>query len=243
LKPLNRKNDLRIHLVGEDRDGEAPADRAKGTHITAGVVTLVSAALIFGLIALDVALGGKATLIDARLSAWLHTHSTPGLTNISRLVSAIHSGLIVSAVTVALCVYLWKRRLRDWVLTFLLAVFGGMLLNVALKHLFERLRPSFPDTIQRLTTFSFPSGHTMLAAVFYGTMCAFFVARTRSRNVRALVIIAAVLMMALVGFSRIYLGAHYLTDVLGALAEGFAWLGLCFLIAGIAGKRRNLRSV
>jgi membrane-associated phospholipid phosphatase len=227
----------------KDREAGSAAEGLDGLHLTASLVALAAAALIFALIVLDVAVGGRATLIDARLSTWLHTHSTPILTTIFRLISRIHSGLIVSIVTLAICAYLWTRHLRDWVLTFLLAVFGGMLLNVALKHLFERLRPSFADAIPRLTTFSFPSGHTLLASVFYGSLCAFFVARTQRRKLRALGILSAVLITALVGFSRIYLGAHYLTDVLGAMVEGLAWLAVIFLIARIVGKRRTTERI
>lgn len=211
----------------EQDEADSAGKRFRGPRLTASLVALAAAVLLFALIALDVAAGGNATLIDVRLSNWLHTHSTPTLTAIFSFISAIHSGWIVSIVTLAICAYLWTRRQRDWVLTFLLAVFVGMLLNVGLKHLFERLRPSFPDTIQRFATFSFPSGHTMLATAFYGTLCLFVISRVKALRWQVLAVLMGGVMIGLVGFSRVYIGAHYLSDVLAAIAEGLAWVAVC----------------
>ena len=122
-------------------------------------------------------------------------------------------------------------------------VFGGMLLNVVLKNLFVRPRPHFDDSVRVLTTFSFPSGHTMLAAVFYGALCAFVVSRLRGWMLRVLAVFAAIFMIVLVGFGRMYLGVHYLSDVLGAMAEGLAWLSVCFLTVGLIRNSRNAVSV
>jgi undecaprenyl-diphosphatase len=206
-------------------------------HLTASLVALGLAVLLFALIAADVLRGGAATLVDARLSVWLHAHGTPQLTTFFRLISKLHSNLYVGIVTGLICIYLWTKRWRYWVLSLVLTVFGGMLLNDRLKHVFVRPRPNFPDLIPRLTTFSFPSGHTLLATVFYGSVCAFLVWRTQSWKLRILAIAAAVVMIALVGFSRMYLGVHYFTDVIGAIAEGSAWLAICFLIVGIVRKQ------
>jgi undecaprenyl-diphosphatase len=204
-----------------------------GLQLTGGLLALVAALVLFGVIAESVAKGSGLIVIDARLNGWLHAHSTTQLTQIFLLVSKLHSNLIVAGVTFAISAYLWLKHLRYWFLTFVLAVFGGMLLNVVLKNLFERPRPNFENPIRVLTTFSFPSGHTMLAAVFYGALCAFVVSRLRGWMLRALALLLAIFMIALVGFSRMYLGVHYLSDVLGAMAEGLAWLAFCFLVVGL----------
>lgn len=121
----------------------------------------------------------------------------------------------------------------------MLAVFGGMALNFLLKNLFLRQRPHFNDAILTLTSYSFPSGHTMMATVFYGTLCALAASRTRDWRCRALAIFGAAILISLVGFSRIYLGAHFLSDVLAAIAEGLAWLAFCLIaveVISAAGK-------
>ncbi len=141
--------------------------------------------------------------------------------------------------TLAISVYLWIKRVRIWVLTLMLAVFGGMLLNFLLKQLFVRQRPHFDDPLLRLTTYSFPSGHTLTATVFYGTLCALVIALGIPRSWQVLTVIVACVMILLVGFSRIYLGAHFLSDVLAAIAEGLAWLAFCLLAVKELKRKRK----
>lgn len=204
-----------------------------GLQLTAGLVALAIALVLFGVIAVSVATGNDLTQLDGQINSWLHLHKTTQLTHLFRLLSKLHSNLSVAVVTLTISAYFWFRHLRYWFLIFISAVFGGMLLNVVLKNLFVRPRPHFDDSIRVLTTFSFPSGHTMLAAVFYGALCAFVVSRLRGWMLRAVGVLLAVFMIALVGFGRMYLGVHYLSDVLGAMAEGLAWLALCFLAVGL----------
>ena len=139
--------------------------------------------------------------------------------------------------TLAASAYLWIKRIRVWVLTLMLAVFGGILLNFLLKHVFARQRPHFDDPLLTPTTYSFPSGHTLMATVFYGTLCALIMSRIVSWRWRVVTILAAGVMILLVGFSRIYLGAHYLSDVLAAIAEGLAWIAFCLLAVGELERR------
>jgi undecaprenyl-diphosphatase len=203
------------------------------------LLMLVLAVCVFGAIAEDVVTSDPLTVVDVRFSAWLHVHSSHSLTRALLLITNIHSTLGVTVMTLAISSYLWLKRFRVWVLTLMLTVFGGMLLNFLLKHVFIRPRPHFENPLLILTTYSFPSGHTMMATVFYGTLCALIVSRGVSWRWRVLAIAAAGLMILLVGFSRIYLGAHYLSDVLAAIAEGLAWLAFCLLAVGELKRRRN----
>ena len=200
---------------------------------------LIVAAWVFGAIAEDVITQDPLTIVDARFSAWLHAHTLDSLTRVMLLITGIHSLLGVTVLTLAVSSYLWMKRLRFWVLKLLLAVFGGMLLNLLLKHAFVRQRPRFDDPLLTLTTYSFPSGHTMLATVFYGTLCVLVASRVRQWRWRVLAIAVAGFMIVLVGFSRIYLGAHYLSDVLAAIAEGLAWLAFSLIAVGELQRRRT----
>lgn len=214
-----------------------------GLKPTLVLLLLVIAVLVFGAIAEDVFTNDPLTIIDARFSAWLRGHTLPWLTPALLLITHVHSLLGVTVMTLAVCGYLWIRRLRVWVLMLTLAVFGGMLLNLILKYAFVRQRPHLGDPLLTLTTYSFPSGHTLMATVFYGTLCGLVVSRAHHWRWRLLAIVVTGLMILLVGFSRIYLGAHYLSDVLAAIAEGLAWLAFCFVAVG--GQRwhgGNLRS-
>lgn len=102
-----------------------------------------------------------------------------------------------------------------------------MLLNVLMKYAFHRARPSFDDPLLVLTTYSFPSGHVAGATLFYGVVAAMLISRTAAWRWRVMVVLAAITMVALVALTRVYLGVHYLSDVLAAFAEGVAWLALC----------------
>jgi undecaprenyl-diphosphatase len=205
------------------------------------LLVLITATWVFGTIAEDVVTHDPLTIMDLRFNAWLHSHSSASLTRLMLLIGFVHSGLCVTVITLAVSVYLWLRQLRRWALTLILAVFGGMLLNASLKILFARPRPYFVNPSVTLTSFSFPSGHTMTATVFYGTLCLLTWFRARSRRLRMVAILITGFMIMLVGFSRLYLGAHYLSDVVAAFAEGLAWLAFCLVAIEAASLRRAHR--
>jgi membrane-associated phospholipid phosphatase len=209
-----------------------------GLHFTLGILLLSVATWIFARLAEDVAAGDPLTVTDARFSQWLHLNATPWLTRILLIVTHLHSTAGISIMTLLVSVYLWREGLRRRIISFVITVYGGMLMNVWLKGVFQRARPHFDDPLIITTNFSFPSGHTMGAAAFYGALAAAIISRVSDWRARVMVVVAAVLMVTLVGFSRIYLGAHYLSDVLGAMIEGVAWLALC-LTAFEAWQRRT----
>ena len=204
------------------------------------VVTASIAAIVFLLIAADVAYEGGLTSFDFRLNRWLHSHGTPGAITFFLWISWLHSNPIIMFATVATAGYLWFRHWRRWAPMLGISVFGGMLLNLGLKLLFARARPHFDDPIVILKTFSFPSGHTLTATVFYGALCVFALSRIRNWKPRALVLVLSAVMIALVGFSRMYLGAHYLTDVIGAIVEGLMWVALSLIVSGVVRKERRV---
>ena len=197
---------------------------------------LVAMAAIFGHIAGEALTITPLTELDARLAAWFHSQKNSVWTTPMLFVTHWHNtlGILVMTVLVACCLYL--RKAWCWLLALLLSVPGGMVLNVLLKYTFQRARPVFEEPLVTLATYSFPSGHTMSATVLYGFLAAYCVCHTRRTDVRTLAIVAACCMVALVALSRVYLGAHYLSDVLAAMAEGCAWLAIC--ISAVSTWRR-----
>jgi membrane-associated phospholipid phosphatase len=118
---------------------------------------------------------------------------------------------------------------------------GGMLLNHIIKEAVHRQRPFHQSPFLDLSDYSFPSGHTMAATLLYGLLAVFALLIIRARIWRGFVLLSALLVVMLVGFSRIALGAHYLTDVLAAIAAGVAWLWFCWTAVENL-RRRRLRS-
>jgi membrane-associated phospholipid phosphatase len=214
------------------------AESYLGLQLTVGALLLIGATWIFAALAEDVVTADRITLIDARLANWLHAHATAGMTHAMLAVSTLHDVLSMSVMTIVLAVFFaWGRR-RYWLLALAVAVPGGMLLNTVLKNVFERARPHFVDPIVTLGSYSFPSGHVAGSTLFYGILAAFLIAHTHSGIRRAAIVILAVLLVALVAASRMYLGAHYFSDVVAAFFESVAWLALCITGVGIYSGRR-----
>lgn len=205
---------------------EHSSKQVRALHLIAGLLVFAVMTLTLGEIAEDVRDGEPLTLTDVRFSNWLHTNGSPTFSKVMWIITSLHASVVVCTVAVLIGLYLWRRRQRYWVVALWLSVFGGLLLNKFLKLVFHRARPQFRDAVQSLTSYSFPSGHTMIATVFYGALAAFVIGSSKSWPLRILSVAMALILILLVAFSRIYLGAHYLSDVLGAMAEGLAWIAL-----------------
>jgi undecaprenyl-diphosphatase len=210
------------------------------------IVSLLAALLAFGVMTLTLSQISEhlsnhvpVTAADASLNDWLHGQVTPFRTRTMLAITFLGSTGLVTCAAVVFGIYLvWRRRFA-WLAATLASVFGGMLLNKMLKLAFQRPRPFFDDPIVAFTGYSFPSGHTMAATVLYGVLAAYFFARTPDRRSRVLIVLAAGFLIALVGFSRMYLGAHYLSDVLAAMAEGLAWISICLTTADLLRRWRD----
>lgn len=214
-----------------------------GLQLTAGVIVFTTMTIVVWQISESIRGRELLTTTDARLSSWLQTHQTPRLTTAMLAITSLGSTAIGTAIATAFGIYFVFRRRFYWLTVFLSSVFGGMLLNRLLKYAFHRPRPFFDDPLFAFNGYSFPSGHTMLATVLYGVVAAYFFTRTFVWWRRALIVLAAIFLIAMVGFSRIYLGAHHLSDVLGAVAEGLAWLSLCLTLVDFARRRQSKRDM
>ena len=198
---------------------------------------MVGAGLLFGMLAVDVIKAGEITGVDAQIGNWFHAHATPPVTQFMLLVTDVHSTFGILALCLLFAFHLIRAKALDWLLKVVVAVPVGMLLNVALKHAFQRARPSFDDPLPTLTTFSFPSGHAAGATLFYGVLAAYLICKVKPWRWRIFIALLAVGMTALVGLSRIYLGVHYLSDVLAAVAASGMWLA--FSLTAITTWRRR----
>src|SRR5687768_3358832 len=136
-------------------------------------------------------------------------------------------GLVVTAVGVFLAL---KRQWRVMWLV-LAASVGAMVLSAASKHLVGRERPDVVPHLREVTTPSFPSGHATLAAAVYLTLGAVLAQVVTGRYTRAYCLLLPMAVVFVVGLSRVYLGVHYPTDVLGGWALGLAWALVCWSIA------------
>ena len=209
-----------------------------GLHFTIGAIVFVGAGWLFGGMAEDVITRDRLVRIDEFISEWFRSHATPRFTVGAQIVSAFASTASVSILFVTMSgILLWKR-LWYWLSGLVLVVAGGMLLNVLVKNWVDRARPGWADPLMALTDSSFPSGHTMMATIVYGFIAVSLLLRMTTWLWRALIATVAILLVVLVALSRMYLGAHYLSDVLGAMAAGTAWVALCLTVVETLRRHR-----
>lgn len=209
-----------------------------GLYLTIGAVVFVGAAWLFGGISEDLITGDPLVLVDAFISEWFHSRANPGVTSGMQFASALASTLAVGVLCALMSSVLLWERLWYSLLALLSAVAGGMFLNVLLKNLFGRARPAWADPLNALTDPGFPSGHTMMATIIYGFIAVHLMLKIASWRWRTLIVAVTVSLVLVVALSRMYLGAHYLSDVLAAMAAGAAWLALCLTAAEILRRRQ-----
>jgi undecaprenyl-diphosphatase len=230
--------------LGEDQGTErgrapsAPAQRRTARELglaTATVVVgfgiLTACLVVFGSLAEDVR-SKDVFLVDAWATPFLHGIASPGMDTVMNAFTTLGTAFVIVPALVVLGAWLLRTgRIRS--LGFLVvASLGSLVLQLVLKPFFARARPGVPYA-QVLSDYSFPSGHTLSAVVFYGGLALVVWSLFGRRAGLAAVVVAAIIALA-VGISRIYLGYHFLTDVMGAMLAGIAWL----LIVGAAFRAR-----
>jgi undecaprenyl-diphosphatase len=170
--------------------------------------------------------GTAANRLDVSVADSLHrwVGSTPGMAAFLRMVSTVFAPNVFRAVLVVAAVLMIRRarRLAIWILV---TVAGEAALDVSLKAVFGRVRPSFKDPLVHAGGGSYPSGHAFGSLVGCAIIV-LVVLPLLSGGWRRVVVVATTLVVLLVGFSRVGLGAHYVTDVLGGWLVGAAWVSL-----------------
>lgn len=203
--------------------------------LSAGLVAI----LLFLAIAKQVTGDAILTVVDLRVLAYLRARSTPDGDALMAAVSLLGSPLAMGLFATAGAAWLGLRRrmipLTGWCCAFV----GATVLTVGLKHSFRRVRPDGAEAFLHGTSFSFPSGHALGSLVGIGITAYLLIAFRESRAVtRVVTAMIAVTGIAAIGWSRLYLGVHYLSDVVAGFAAGGLWLSLC--IAGIEYYRHRI---
>ena len=177
---------------------------------------------------------------DHEVAGWFHAHLTRTFVTVLRAFTEFGSSEWIGVVLFFVVLFfVWKRWWPSLV-TLIVAVPCGMLLNEWVKVLVHRHRPFVDGPFVDWSGYSFASGHTIGATLLYGQLLLFVLPALKTRHWRLLCISSATSLVLLVGFSRIALGAHFLTDVLAGIFFGIIWLMLCTL-AGRPIRRRSLR--
>jgi len=213
---------------------------AVGIFLIVGAVVGIIGTIGFAALA-EVVREGYTQQFDTAVLSWLGAHHTPALTTIMTEVTPLGTGIVVLTVVGVTTAFLWHTEHKHSARMLLAATAGNILLNNVLKLFFDRARPSVFEWGTHAASSSFPSGHAMSATVVYGTV-AYLLARLQKHGwARAITLSLAVIMVTLICLTRLYLGVHYPSDVLGGIIVGLAWSGFCMatLEASLALARRR----
>lgn len=199
---------------------------ALGIFLVAGLILAALGTAIFVTLASHVR-SGSTQAFDDSVIRWMGAHHSPGLDAVMLEVTSLGTGTVVLMVVAVAALFLVLTQHKYSAILLLASTFGGIVLNGVLKLGFNRPRPSLFVPAVHTVSSSFPSGHAMSAAIVYSTV-AYLAARLHRRKwARWLVMTAALVLIALISFSRMYLGVHYPSDVIAGVAVGLAWAGFC----------------
>jgi membrane-associated phospholipid phosphatase len=202
--------------------------------------SLVFALLIFGWMATGIVSGSLARF-DLESAALVHQLATPATTVLMRVASTVGAAaFLLPLFIVAATVLVISGRRKDMT-RFALTMSGATLIELTLKHSFHRPRPMALFASATFSTYSFPSGHALSALCFYGQLAVLRAGRTNNKTLRVLIWSAASSLMLMIGLSRIYLGAHYTTDVIAGYAAAAAWTSALPAVQPIQRQETSLR--
>lgn len=197
--------------------------RAYGLGVTAGLVLSLLLAWAFGVILEGVVTREPITVLDRTVARTLHEHAVPWFTTLMVVLTTLGSTWLLVPLSVAVTAALaWRGRWGEG-LVLVTATSGAAFLNAMLKLLIQRPRPEFVEPLVTVGGYSFPSGHSSAAAAFFMTLGLLAAGWVRRWETRVYVLLGAIGAILLVGFSRLYLGVHYLSDVLAGFALGALW--------------------
>jgi len=199
---------------------------ALGIFLVAGLIVAAIGTAIFVSLASHVRSGSTQAFDDAVIR-WIGAHRSPGLDAVMVEVTTLGTGIVVIMIVAVAALFLVLTQHKYSAILLLASTIGGIVLDGILKLGFNRPRPAIFIPAVHTVSSSFPSGHAMSAAVVYSTV-AYLAARLHKRRwARWLVMTAALIVIALISMSRLYLGVHYPSDVVAGVAIGLAWAGFC----------------
>jgi undecaprenyl-diphosphatase len=204
------------------------------------IVLLVALFAIVALLA-----RGEATQFDREILLAMRNERGPigpaWLLEAARSITALGGHTLLTIVVLIVASYLLLLRDNVTAGFLVIAAITGAAVNSVLKALFDRARPDFVTHLTDVVTASFPSGHAALSAVVYLTLGALLAATHRSVAFRVYFAGVAIVLVILIGLSRVYLGVHYPTDVLAGWCFGTAWALTCWLILKALQQRKVAR--
>ena len=207
-----------------------------GLHFTVGtLITLAFIYLFFGIVQ-DYIGQEKLVQFDLRVINLFSLLRHPKLNQQMLFITYLAKGEIITVGLLVSCLILYLFKRWRILYTLLLSVAGGEFFVWIIKNIIDRPRPPLINALVAESTYSFPSGHTFVAIAFYGLLVYFVIQSGKNKLLKIISFILGLSLIVLVGISRIYLGAHWPSDVFASVAVGAAWLTI--LITSLKIKKK-----
>ena len=209
-----------------------------GISLSLGLIAAIAALIFFGWLT-DEVLEGDSRHFDEVTRAAVHQLASPALTAIMRGLSFVGSTIVLTIGTIIVVAIFAMRKWSREAKLFAATMIGAGILNTTLKLTFKRARPVPFFDLTPPETYSFPSGHSLASACFFGALAAILTARIKSKPVRTIVWIVCTLVFLSIGFSRIYLGVHHTTDVIAGFVAALIWVLVVRFVQVQWARRKN----
>ena len=207
-----------------------------GLYLTIGsLITLFFIYLFFEVVQSYI---GQEALIraDLRIINLISHFRTPELNQFMLFITYLAQGEIIAIAVIFSLIILFLLRKWSYIRSLLVFVVGGELFVWIIKNIIDRPRPPLTEALVTETSYSFPSGHSFIAVAFYGLIVFFLFDSLKKKSLKAISLILGTILVILIGTSRIYLGAHWPSDVLASYTSGLAWLTIIITITHIKKK-------
>lgn len=210
-----------------------------GLYLTIGLIISAIFGSIFGDIMEDILTGSPLVQVDQWVMGRVLYFRSPLATSIMEAVTNLGGIKFITFCSLAIILYLLLKKNFYKVTGFASAIIGESFLNFILKALIQRPRPISDTALIPASGWSFPSGHAMSSVVFYGMIVYMLIKTLESWRLKSLIIGLAVFIVVIIGFSRIYLQVHYLSDVVAGFTCGLFWLSMCITALEIYTLKRK----
>ena len=173
----------------------------------------------------------EAFAFDKTILLWIHSLANPTLDRIMLGITRLGDPITVGIIAGVTLTILWWRRYRTEAIIFIINCIGGVVLSDGLKLAFSKSRPQLWDSLISEETYSYPSGHALGSMVLYGFLANLLA--DRYPQFAMIIYILATIIIGAIGFSRLYLGVHWPTDVIAGYGVGFLWITLCITMLNL----------
>lgn len=200
-------------------------DERYGLRVTLFALAFLLVAIPFGLLLDQVKNNGRMVRLDTAAARHLHewVRESDALVTDLKFLTFFGSPSWFYVIVIPSVVWVWRQGHPRLAVFLIVTTLGGGLLDTIVKEAVDRARPSLVDPVATAHGKSFPSGHTMSSTFTYGALILVFLP-VIGRRYRPVVLGGAILLVASIGFSRLALGVHYISDVVGGFVLGLAWL-------------------